>query len=238
MNIPPPHLPSQPPISVKKHNWSIVAVIAVIGLVIGSVVGAYVITRQTTLSSQASDSTVYWDHGEGQTMSFDGTRVTVHDSGHQYELKLVMYKANQPAWGPSWKATSGPVVSNVSDGSQVEVPCGYFQADLIPRNATVYDSPSYTGDRYGYPGADVLKAAVNGERTNCTQPTETPRPPTATPLPTNTPTPTPTNAPTPTPAPSMTPLPPTPTPTKTPPPCITPPAATNMKISCPVCASQ
>ena len=237
MNTSASQLPSPASHPSKKRSWSIVAGIAIVGLLVGSLIGAYVITRQTSLSSQASASTVYWDHGEGQTMSYDGTHVTIHDTGRQYELKLVMYKANQPAWGPTWKATSGPVVSNVSHGSRVEVPCGYFQADLIPRNATVYDSPSYTGDRYGYPGADVLKAAVNGERTNCTAPTETPRPPTATPLPTNTPTPTPTNAPTPTPKPSMTPLPPTPTPTKTPPPCISPRPVQNMKIDCPVCAN-
>lgn len=174
----------------------VIAGISVLGIMVGLLVGLSLINNKQTLTSQASSSTIYWTHDEGQTLSFDGAKVTVHDTGHQYQLKLVVYKANQPAWGPTWQAIGTPSVSNVSDGSTVEVPCGFFQADLIPQDATVYDSPSYTGDRYGYPGDDVLKAAVNGERTNCSaSPTPTPETPTPTLTPTLTPTVTPTIVP-------------------------------------------
>ena len=125
--------------------------------------------------------TVYWTHlDDGQTMTFDGTHVTVRDTRKQYDLKLVLYKANQLPWGPTWRAIGPPrVYDDIVDGSRVEVPFqGYFQADLIPQSATVYQSPSWYGDKYGYPGDDVLKAAVNSERTcpPSVEPTPTPDP--------------------------------------------------------------
>lgn len=138
-------------------------------------------------------------------MSYDGRYVTIQDS-KGIAMKLISYKANQPYWGPAWTAVGAPTVTNVSNGSKVEAPCGFFQSDLIPQSATVYQSPSYNGDRYGIPGDGVLLAAVNGTRTCMSIPTPTPKPPTATPRPSNTPTKTP---------PTSTPI-PSPTPTRVP----------------------
>lgn len=212
LNVPPqgsstaPVPPSPPSHSKKKINTKMFGLLALLVLFVGVIGGYIAMSSGLFYNSQASgDGTVYWTKGKGHTMGYDGRQVTIQDANKSIALKLVMYKANQPYWGQAWGAIGAPSVTNVSNGSTVEVPCGYFQADLIPQSAQVYQAPSYTGDRYGNPGADVLLAAINGTRTCTSSPT--PKPPTATPKP-------PTS--TPKPSATLTPKPPTATPTRNP----------------------
>ncbi|MBI1863351.1 hypothetical protein HYS00_04515 [Candidatus Microgenomates bacterium] len=202
----PPSEPIHPKHSSKGFNKRFMG-IALMVLVVGVVSGYVAITNFFNKSRASTSVPPAYFYTPGYSLSFDGIFVTVNDSNGSVPLKVVGYKGNQPYWGETWTAVGSPTVTDVQNGSKVEVPCGDFQMDLIPRSFQVYPSPSYTGDRYGTPGAGVLKAAVNGNRSCTTQPSPTPRP-------SNTPTPKPTNTPTPKP-PTSTPV-PSPTPTRVP----------------------
>lgn len=132
---------------------------------------------------QESATTYFSKWDTNASLSYDGTKVTLSDPDKTEPLKLVMYLSNQPYWGQQWQTIAPPQVLNVSDGSTMNAPCGHFQADVIPRGHVVYQNPTYTGDRYGFPGDNVLVTAVNGTRV-CSQPTATP-PPTEPTAPTN-----------------------------------------------------
>jgi hypothetical protein len=129
-------------------------------------------TSTTDTDGTTTTSTVITDMPFGTgALSFDGTYIhTTLDNGES--ATLVIYPANQPYWGSTWKATGPPSVTTVNSGSVTEVSkCEPFQGDLIKKGARIIASPSIGGDRYGPEGDNTLIASVNGERTgNCKPP--------------------------------------------------------------------